>query len=355
MAFDPAQFSNSNNVYQSGQNGNDNRTNQNNQPAENLQPSNKNHTPKANVRNNANGPELSVSPIKKLTQFVKSKKLAKKTERQNERKAYSQDDKNLKLFKYVSKGNAKWVKKWIDAGADVNGGMYEVEKRVKRLWLIGGYTDTWKHSHYSVRFESKRVNNRTKVIRSYRAHTPLNWAAWEGYTDVVKSLLSRPETDVNDDNPLWWAAWEGHTDVVKLLLSHPDIKVNRGALSRAIKNRHADIVKLLLSHPDIELNEGAREYLDRLVDKNDMDSIQEIVLKGCSKEVYKHLRNKAIEARKPKLIQWLKHKQDCLVSGYANTEALGGHNKAYGKTKVPEGLLKTVENYLNPNLIERQK
>ncbi|MCP4746127.1 MAG: hypothetical protein GY874_08295 [Desulfobacteraceae bacterium] len=40
-----------------------------------------------------------------------------------------------------------------------------------------------------------------------------------------------------------------------------------------------------------------------------------------------------------------------LMSGYANTEAFGGHNKAYDNTTdIPKDLLRIVKKYLNPNL-----
>ncbi|MCP4747668.1 MAG: ankyrin repeat domain-containing protein [Desulfobacteraceae bacterium] len=463
MTLDPAQSSNSNNVYQSGQNGNDNRTNQNNQPTEKLQPSNQNHTFKANVRNNANGPELSVPPIKKLTQFVKSNKLAKNTEKQNEKKAYSQDDKDLGLFECVRKDNAIWVKKWIDAGADVNRTIYKTSHWVDKIASPLEFKRTgWHHFRNYVSPQKsyswcKSVETSTLIEAAEHGNAkvlnlilsrpeidvnkaiakdgqpPLCWAAENGHIEIVKLLLSHPEIDVNKTDKynltaLWWATWNGRTDIAKLLLSHPDIDVNKAdnydetvlyeaartgrieivkellshydidmnkanywdktplsaavcgghveiiklllsyldievnkpdnygetVLCKAARKGYAEIVKLLLSHPYIKMNEDVRKYLDRLIGNNDVDSIQEIVLNGCSNEVYEHLYFKAFYADNPQLLEIFKGRLNCLVSGYANTEALGGHNKAYGKTKVPEGLLKIVKNYLNPNLIERQ-
>ncbi|MCP4748673.1 MAG: ankyrin repeat domain-containing protein, partial [Desulfobacteraceae bacterium] len=150
-----------------------------------------------------------------------------------------------------------------------------------------------------------------------------------------------------------WAAKNGHIEIVKLLLSHPEIDVNQAnnigftPLYWAAKKSRVDIINALLSDPKINMNEDVREYLDRLVANNDVDTIQEIVLNGCSKEVYEYLHTKAIEAGKEHLIERLSH----LFTGYANMEALGGHYKAYNaEVDVPEDLLNIVKEYLNPNL-----
>ena len=56
-----------------------------------------------------------------------------------------------------------------------------------------------------------------------KGKTPLNWAASNGCTDVVKLLLDA-RADPNKpnrngrDTPLYWADFYGHKDVVKLLL-----------------------------------------------------------------------------------------------------------------------------------------
>ncbi|MCP4749167.1 MAG: ankyrin repeat domain-containing protein, partial [Desulfobacteraceae bacterium] len=180
---------------------------------------------------------------------------------------------------------------------------------------------------------------------------------------AVKLLLSHLKIDVNkaDDwgeTPLLEAAENGHIEAVKLLLSHLKIDVNKAniwdqaPIDEAVRRGDVDVANALLSDPDIDVNFKVREYLYRLVNNDDVDSIQEIVLNGCSEKVYDHLYTKAIEIGKPQLIKRLRH----LVPGYSNTEALGGHNKAYNTgTAVPEGILRTVKEYLNPKLPEQQR
>ncbi|MCP4747664.1 MAG: ankyrin repeat domain-containing protein [Desulfobacteraceae bacterium] len=225
--------------------------------------------------------------------------------------------KGKKLEEAVFRRDHKWVKKWIDAGANTY----------------------------------KKDDNGCSLI---------DWAALSGDSKTVDVLLSKSSFGLSSDT-LSKAAGKGHTDVVKVLLSHPNscnkIDVNEAdylgqtALSMAARKGRVDVVNALLSHTKINMDEDARRYLDRLVDTNDVYSIQEIVLNGCSKKVYDHLYTKAIEAGKEHLIERLSH----LFTGYANTQALGGHNKAYsGSGNVPEGILDTVKEYLNSNLPKTQ-
>ncbi|MCP4745826.1 MAG: ankyrin repeat domain-containing protein [Desulfobacteraceae bacterium] len=348
MAFDPAQLSYNRNSYQNGLNDTDNRTNQNNQPAGRLKFLKKGpqQPPKARACNNADGSKPSALPFKKLRRFVKFIKLTKKIERQEKRKAYSQDYKNKHLFDAIKKGNDKWVNKWLDAGADVN---------QANRWHQTPLSKAAKNGHIEI-VESllSHRNSRDKIDVNLRH--PLYEAARYGHIEIVRLLLSHPNSsnkiDVNLWNPLSKAAENGHIEIVKLLLSHPNsrdkIEVNLwNPLSKAAENNHVDVVNALLSHPKINMDEDARRYLDRLVDNNDVYSIQEIVLNGCSKKVYQHLYTKAFEAGRRQLIERLCH----FLPGYANTEALGGHNKAYfGSGDVPEDILRSIKEYLNLNL-----
>ncbi|MCP4749197.1 MAG: tetratricopeptide repeat protein [Desulfobacteraceae bacterium] len=121
------------------------------------------------------------------------------------------------------------------------------------------------------------------------------------------------------------AATYGLVNIVKLLIEHPDIKVNKTnredqtPLFGAARFGHTDVVKLLLSHPKIDIKE-AREHLDKLVQNDDMDSIQEIVLNGCSKKVYEYLYTKAIEANKPQLIEGLSYKTNNKTDVYKQAQ-----------------------------------
>ncbi|MCP4748815.1 MAG: ankyrin repeat domain-containing protein [Desulfobacteraceae bacterium] len=344
MAFDPAQFSNNYNVYQNGQNDTDNRTNQNNQPAGRLKSLKQEQSPKARVCNNDQNSDTAKSKKFNFGKIV----------RQTTRKiAHSQKDKNKHLFDAIRNGDVKWAKKWIDAGADVN---QADNNGITLLHLAAheGHIEVVKLLLSHPNIDVNQADN--------NGITLLHLAARRGHVEIVKLLLSRPGIDVNKaDNygwtPLSMAAGRGHVEIVKFLLSRPGIDVNKAdkwsqtPLYWAAEYGHVDFVKLLLSHPKINMDKDARRYLDRLVDNNDVYSIQEIVLNGCSKKVYDHLYTKAKETGNPHLIERLSH----LFTGYANTQALGGHNKAYsGSGNVPEEILDTVKEYLNSNLPKTQ-
>ena len=153
--------------------------------------------------------------------------------------------------------------------------------------------------------------------------TPLNWAATNGHTDVVKLLLragadpniadlgretplseasrkghkyvvkllleARAEPHTTDDfgrTPLYWAARYGHTEVVKLLLD-PVVKPNtpdasgRTPLYWAAIKGHTDVVKLLLKN-------GA--------DPNIADDWTDTPLYAASREGHKDVAKMLLEA-----------------------------------------------------------
>ncbi|MCP4745730.1 MAG: hypothetical protein GY874_06250, partial [Desulfobacteraceae bacterium] len=250
MAFDPTQSLNNYTVYQSGQNDTDNRTNQNNQPAGRLQLPNQYHPPKARVCNNNQNSDTAKS---KKFRFGK---LARQTFRKI---AHSQKDKNKLFIEAAKNGDAKWAKKWLDAGADVdvnqvdNDGQTPLHRAAKE-----GHIDV---------VDALLLHPGADVNKADdEGWTPLNWAAEEGHTDVVNALLSHPGIDVNQANdngwtPVYRAARNGHIEVVKLLLSHPNscdkIEVNKAddegwtPLNWAAEEGHTDVVNALLSHPGI--------------------------------------------------------------------------------------------------------
>ena len=62
----------------------------------------------------------------------------------------------------------------------------------------------------------------------------LSWAAKNGHLDIVKELISRPETTINGTDEqgysaLMWAALNGHFEVVKCLAAQPGILIKMQA------------------------------------------------------------------------------------------------------------------------------
>lgn len=101
--------------------------------------------------------------------------------------------------------------------------------------------------------------------------TPLMAAAAKGHEEIVKYLLSRPETDVDTLNAggttaLMTAARGGHLGTVKILLADPRCDVNTlgkwggTALMNAAGFGHKDIVEELLQAEGISL---AATYTDQ--------------------------------------------------------------------------------------------
>ena len=61
--------------------------------------------------------------------------------------------------------------------------------------------------------------------------TALQWAAYEGYEDIARELISRPDIDVNVVDSSGWsalmfAAQQGRKNVAALILGRPDVAIN---------------------------------------------------------------------------------------------------------------------------------
>jgi ankyrin repeat protein len=85
----------------------------------------------------------------------------------------------------------------------------------------------------------------------------LEEAAWSGFTDAVKLLISDYGVDPSARNnyALINASEEGHLEIVKLLLLDARVDPSAGdneALRLASDKGHLEIVKLLESHPRFE-------------------------------------------------------------------------------------------------------
>lgn len=100
----------------------------------------------------------------------------------------------------------------------------------------------WYETHYKTEPKDKE------------RRTPLWWAAWRGYENVVKVLIQKPKPNINskDDSgrtPLFSASRNGHTHVVELLLETGKVdadsrdSANRTPLWQAATNGLSSVVK----------------------------------------------------------------------------------------------------------------
>jgi ankyrin repeat protein len=109
-------------------------------------------------------------------------------------------------------------------------------------------------------FDLEFVKNYIEEVK-LDVNCALSRAAWIGFTDAVKLLLSDSRVDLSEwrNGALSNAARNGHTEVVKLLLSDsrvdPSSWVN-GALRLSAWSGHTEVVKILLS--DSRVNPSAR-------------------------------------------------------------------------------------------------
>jgi len=78
----------------------------------------------------------------------------------------------------------------------------------------------------------------------------LQWAARNGYLEIVKLLIPISNSKLDNSYALQWAAMKGHLEIVKLLIdSGADPNMNNShALRWAVGNGHLDIIKLLIEN-----------------------------------------------------------------------------------------------------------
>lgn len=102
-------------------------------------------------------------------------------------------------------------------------------------------------------------------LKDRTSWTPLHEAAQNGYTEVVRLLLTQDdiETNIGDqsfETPLSSAARNGQIEVVKLLLAQDDIEINSKhlfswtPLDWAFSQGCAEVVKLLLTRDGFEID-----------------------------------------------------------------------------------------------------
>eukprot|EP01084_Bolivina_argentea_P149005 260384_1 len=111
-----------------------------------------------------------------------------------------------------------------------------------------------------------------------KGFTALYVASQNNHTFIVKLLLQNG-ADTNATNtignaPLWIAALRGHVEVVRVLLSHPDTDIDYQnlngitALYIACENNHIEVVKLLL-HPTNFISDNVRKGVNVNLAKHD--------------------------------------------------------------------------------------
>ena len=109
--------------------------------------------------------------------------------------------------------------------------------------------------------------------------TELEEAIINENTEIIKTLLARPDIDVNKSSqsgstPLFRAIFHCSAQHVRLLLAHPNIDVNKGALCYAASRGYVEIVSMLLAHDDLVVGVAAA----KLALRNNQFHVLELLL-----------------------------------------------------------------------------
>ena len=86
--------------------------------------------------------------------------------------------------------------------------------------------------------------------------TPLSLAFEKGNDDIISLLISNPTIDTHQDNVLSKVIKKGNVDIYNKLLSHPgyDEKEFNSALHSAVESGNVEMVKTILNRPEIDVN-----------------------------------------------------------------------------------------------------
>jgi len=105
--------------------------------------------------------------------------------------------------------------------------------------------------------------------------TALMYAAYKGYTDIVKLLIeNRANLNIQDENgltALMWAIEKENNEIAKLLINSDNIDLNKQdknsltALMWAIEKENNEIAKLLINSDGIDLNKQDKQALTALM------------------------------------------------------------------------------------------
>ncbi|KAK3582985.1 hypothetical protein CHS0354_027110 [Potamilus streckersoni] len=146
-------------------------------------------------------------------------------------------------------GHTKTVRVLLDRGADAN--VMNDKGSTALYWAV-----RYEQAH-TVKRLLRKSNASPNITRKLGLVAPLIVASAYGNNEIVKLLVSHPETDVNicirgGEIPIHHAASEGHLDVLQTLVAHgahfnqPD-ELGDTALLSAAQNEHVDIVRMLIT------------------------------------------------------------------------------------------------------------
>ncbi|KAH9077979.1 serine/threonine protein kinase [Aphanomyces euteiches] len=159
--------------------------------------------------------------------------------------------------------------------------------------------------------------------------TPLIAAAAFGQTELVESLLTRADIDVNaidetENTALHAAAEKGKLDIVKLLLANPKTEINRRGeyaetpLYKAAEQGKVDVLNELLAHPEVQVNLGNEEGVTPLQAAAESGRIEtlKILLERCAgdREQTDPALYKAAYAGKVDVVKYLLERDDANVN-----------------------------------------
>ena len=137
--------------------------------------------------------------------------------------------------------------------------------------IVNGYSEVMRLLLSDPRVDPSDHNNYAIIL-----------ASKNGRLEVVKLLLSDPRVDPSSDYnyAIRMASTYGHLEVVRLLLSDPRVDPssdNNYAIRGASENGHLEVVRLLLTHPKVDPTAN-NNYAIRMAIQNGHREVAELLL-----------------------------------------------------------------------------
>ena len=153
-----------------------------------------------------------------------------------------------KSTKHILENSVFWIKKLIQIGLSK-------DNQIVLTKAIQSVKNSDKEKHILSLLKWKWTEDRFGFFPLVPG-TPIHWAAYRGFTEVVKILVpltDNPNASNENENgatPIYWAACHGDTEIVKILApltDNPNTPNENGVspLHLAASNGHTEIVKIL--------------------------------------------------------------------------------------------------------------
>ncbi len=212
------------------------------------------------------------------------------------------EEKKTEFLEAAEKGNAEKLSELLSQNPSLAQAKQDNGLTAMHLGAQGGYLDVVKLLAGHIDFNQKDDGG----------FTPLCWALWNEFYNIVEFLLAQEEVDISsvsctdDDSPLLMPIGSGELEITKLLVSK-GISIGGEIFHCAIVSENEEITKVLLENcADVNAQDEDGDTVLHIAVRENKISILELLIQ--KKDLNPRLKNK--DGQTPLLLAQKLYKED---------------------------------------------